>query len=65
MTDRSGANSDPMQQLADHLDAIDALIHMPDVVAQVGTGFEREISYALSGFRQRFPDRFDPQQPLL
>ncbi len=56
---------DLLQQLTDHLIAIDALVHHPVVIAQVGGGIKREIAYAVSGFRQRFPERFDPQQPLL
>lgn len=64
MTDTKGS-VDLLQQLADHLRAIDGLIHHPEIVAQVGTGIEREISYAVSGFRQRFPERFDPQRSLL
>jgi hypothetical protein len=64
MTDTK-APEDSLQQLADHLMAIDALVRTPEIVAQVGGGIEREISYAVSGFRQRFPERFDPQRSLL
>lgn len=56
---------DLMQQLAEHLLEVDAIVRHPAIATLVGAGVEREIAYAVSGFRQRFPKRFDPQKSLL
>ena len=51
---------EPMQQLADHLVAVEALLKHPDVAAQVGDGLSREISYSVVAFRTRFSALFTP-----
>lgn len=54
-----------LHALAAHLQAATALLNSPDVRKQIGQGTARELRYAISSFRQRFPELLPgSQQPL-
>lgn len=47
------------------LKALNDLVLDPNLQAQLGHGFVRELSYTSSTFRQRFPDCWPSLQPQL
>ncbi|MCF3643312.1 hypothetical protein LXM94_25495 [Rhizobium sp. TRM95111] len=56
---------DPMQDLADHLAAVSALLGHPAVRARIGGSLVRELGYPLASFRARFPDLLPGSQQTL
>lgn len=55
-------STDPLVELAAHLQAIDELMVEPTVASLLGSGFPREFAYVVSGFRQRFPEIFESSE---
>lgn len=54
-----------LHDVADHLKALNDLVRDPNLQAQLGRGFVRELTYTSSTFRQRFPDYWPSLQPQL
>lgn len=50
-----------LKELASHLLSIDELLSGAGIAALVGQGIRAEITYAVSGFRQRFPELFESE----
>ncbi len=65
MPDLPPDSVDEIQTLAEQLQVLQETLCLPGVAARVGSGLTREMQCAISGFRQRFPDYFDVQLPLL
>lgn len=59
------AHDEELQALAAHLVAATALLNSQDLQRQIGSGTTRELRYAISSFRQRFPDLLPGAQPSL
>jgi len=56
---------DEIQGLVEQLQALHETLCRPAISARVGAGLTRELQCAISGVRQRLPDYFDVQLPLL
>ncbi len=58
-------NPDELVILAELLLEVERQLQLPGLSARIGAGLQRETLYAISGFKQRFPDYFDAQKSLL
>jgi hypothetical protein len=65
MPDFEAESVDEIKALAEQLQALHQTLSLPALCARVGAGLTREMLCAIAGFRQRFPDYFDAQLPLL
>lgn len=61
----NSSHDEELQALASHLIAATALLNSQDLQRQIGQGTTRELRYAISSFRQRFPDMLPGAQPSL